>query len=86
MEDNRKFFVIEKTNYSHVPIRYEIHKNKMYDLTTAIRTILALDTLNEDKSKTSYHLHEVSFSEVADKQEPLILTDEVEEDKQPTLL
>ena len=72
MEDNRKFFVIEKTNYSHVPIRYEIHKNKMYDLTTAIRTILALDTLNEDKSKTSYHLQEVSFSEVADTQEPLV--------------
>ena len=85
MEDNRKFFVIEKTNYSHVPIRYEIHKNKMYDLTTAIRTILALDTLNEDKKKTSYHLQEVSFSEVADKQEPLVLTDEVKEDKQQML-
>ena len=85
MEDNRKFFVVEKTNYSHVPIRYEIHKNKMYDLTSAIRVILALDTLNEDKSKTSYHLQEVSFSEVADKQEPLALTDEVEEDKQRVL-
>ena len=85
MEDNRKFFVVEKTNYSHVPIRYEIHKNKMYDLTSAIRVILALDTLNEDKSKTSYHLQEVSFSEVADKQEPLVLTDEVKEDKQQML-
>jgi hypothetical protein len=85
MEDNKKFFVVEKTNYTHVPIRYEIHKNKMYDLTTAIRVILALDTLNEDKSKTSYHLQEVSFSEVADKQEPLVLTDEVKEDKQQML-
>ena len=85
MEDNKKFFVVEKTKYNHMPTRYEIHKNKMYDLTTAIRTILALDTLNEDKSKTSYHLQEVSFSEVADKQEPLVLTDEVEEDKQRVL-
>ena len=85
MEDNKKFFVVEKTNYTHVPIRYEIHKNKMYDLTTAIRVILALDTLNEDKKKTSYHLQEVSFSEVADKQEPLVLTDEVKEDKQQML-
>jgi hypothetical protein len=85
MEDNKKFFVVEKNNYSHVPVRYEIHKNKMYDLTSAIRVILALDTLNEDKSKTSYHLQEVSFSEVADKQEPLVLTDEVEEDKQRVL-
>ena len=82
MEDNRKFFVIEKTNYSHVPIRYEIHKNKMYDLTQAIRVILALDTLNEDRKKTSYHLQEVNFS-LVDK--PLVLTDEVKEDNQEEL-
>ncbi len=53
----------------------------MYDLTTAVRKLLALDTLNENK-KTSYNLQEVSFSEV---QEPLILTDEVKtsgEDKE----
>jgi hypothetical protein len=45
---------------------------------------LALDTLNEDKETTSYHLQEVSFSEV---QEPLVLTRdmEVKEDKQQEL-
>ena len=85
MEDNKKFFVVEKTKYNHMPTRYEIHQNKMYDLTQAIRVILALDTLNEDRKKTSYHLQEVNFSEVADKQEPLVLTDEVEEDKQRVL-
>ena len=85
MKDNKKFFVVEKTNYTHVPIRYEIHKNKMYDLTSAIRVILALDTLNEDKKKTSYHLQEVNFSEVDKTQEPLVLTDEVKEDKQQML-
>ena len=85
MEDNKKFFVVEKTKYNHMPTRYEIHKNKMYDLTQAIRVILALDTLNEDRKKTSYHLQEVNFSEVDKNQEPLILTDEVKEDKQQML-
>tara|TARA_R100001440_G_scaffold67876_1_gene89253 strand:+ start:1818 stop:2078 length:261 start_codon:yes stop_codon:yes gene_type:complete len=85
MEDNKKFFVVEKTKYNHMPTRYEIHQNKMYDLTQAIKVILALDTLNEDRKKTSYHLQEVNFSEVDKNQEPLILTDEVKEDKQQML-
>ena len=28
-----------------------IHDRKMYDLTTAVRKLLALDTLNEDRGK-----------------------------------
>jgi hypothetical protein len=47
----------------------------MYDLTTAVRKLLALDTLIEDKERYSYHLQEVSFSEV---QEPLVLTKDME--------
>ena len=54
----------------------------MYNLTQAIRIMLALDTLNEDKKLTSYHLQEVSFSEV---QEPLILKDEVKNSDQEEL-
>jgi hypothetical protein len=50
----------------------------MYDLTTAIRKLLALDTLNEDKERTSYHLQEVNFSMV---EKPLVLTDEVKEEQ-----
>jgi hypothetical protein len=50
----------------------------MYDITTAIKKLLALDTLNEDRERTSYHLQEVNFSMV-DK--PLVLKDEVKEDK-----
>ena len=67
-----------------LPINYRIHDRKMYDLTTAIRKLLALDTLNEDKERTSYHLQEVSFSEV---EKPLKLTPdmEVKEDKQQEL-
>ena len=79
----KKFFIIEKCKYEHIDDTYNIHKDKMYDLTTAVRIMLALDTLNENK-QTSYHLQEVSFSEV---REPLVLTKdmEVKEDKQQEL-
>ena len=74
MEKDKKFFVIEKEKFLG-SINYRIHDRKMYDLTTAIRKLLALDTLNEDKERTSYHLQEVNFSMV-DK--PLKLTEEME--------
>jgi hypothetical protein len=79
----KKFFIVERIRYEHSSDTYSIHDNSTYDLTTAVRKLLALDTLNENK-KTSYHLQEVSFSEV---QEPLILTKdmEVKEDKQQEL-
>jgi hypothetical protein len=79
----KKFFIVERIKYEYSSDTYSIHDNSMYDLTTAVRKLLALDTLNENK-KTSYHLQEVSFSKV---QEPLILTKdmEVKEDKQQEL-
>ena len=76
-QKDKKFFVIEKEKFLG-SINYRIHDRKMYDLTTAIRKLLALDTLNEDREKTSYHLQEVNFSMV-DK--PLVLTDEVKEEQ-----
>jgi len=69
--NEKKFFIISKEKY----IGYRIHDNKTYDLTTAVRKLLALDTLNEERENTSYHLQEVSFSAV-DK--PLKLTKEME--------
>ena len=70
----KMFFIIERIKYEHSSDTYSIHDNSMYDLTTAVKKLLALDTLNENK-KTSYHLQEVSFSVV---QEPLILTKDME--------
>jgi len=70
--NNKKFFIIKKAKY----IGFQIHDNKSYDLTTAVRKLLALDELNDDKD-TSYHLQEVNFSMV-DK--PLVLKDEVKEE------
>jgi hypothetical protein len=71
---DKKFFIIEKEKFLD-SFTYHIHKSKMYDLTTAVRKLLALDTLIEDKERYSYHLQEVSFSEV---QEPLVLTKDME--------
>ena len=85
IDKNKKFFIIEKTHYENIDDSYYVYDRTMYDLTTAVRKILALDTLNEDREQTSYHLQEVSFSEIADKQKPLVLTDEVKEDNQEEL-
>ena len=76
--NQKMFFIIEKKKYSHSHDNYSIHDDNMYDLTTAVKKLLALDTLNEDRKRTSYHLQEVNFSMV-DK--PLVLTDEVKEEK-----
>ena len=74
---DQKYFIIEKEIFLGTP-KYSIHKSKMYDLKTATRILVALDTLNEDRKQTSYHLQEVNFSMV-DK--PLILKDEVKEEQ-----
>ena len=76
--NEKQFFIIKKAKY----IGYQIHDNKSYDLTTAVKKLLALDTLNEDRENNSYHLQEVNFSMV-DK--PLVLTDEVKEANQEEL-
>ena len=77
MDNNKKFFIIKKRKFLGSE-SFHIHGGEMYDLTTAVKKLLALDTLNEDRTDTSYHLQEVNFSMV-DK--PLVLTDEVKEDK-----
>ena len=75
---DKKFMIIVKEIFLGTP-KYSIHKSMIYDLKTAVRKLLALDTLIEDKERYSYHLQEVSFSEV---QEPLVLTDEVKNSDQ----
>ena len=74
MDKNKKFFIIKKHKFLN-STSYSIHSSQQYDLTTAVRKLLALDTLIEDKERYSYHLQEVSFSEV---QEPLVLTKDME--------
>ena len=73
---DRKFFIIEKEVFLGSP-RYSIHKGKMYDITSATRILLALDTLNEEREKYSHYLQEVDKGML-----PLVLTDEVVEKEQ----
>ena len=72
---DKKYFIIEKY-IGYKTERYNIHNQKMYDVETAMRKLLALDTLNEDRESYSYHLQEVDTSLV-----PLVLTDEVKEEQ-----
>ena len=78
MDKNKKFFIIKKHKFLG-STSYSIHSSQQYDLTNAVRKILALDTLEEDRENNSYHLQECSFSEV---QEPLKLTDEVKNEEE----
>ena len=85
---DKKFFIIQKKKYTYQHDNYQIHDYNVYDLTTAVKKLLALDTLNEDRENNSYHLQEVNFSMVSDdyinkdkSKEPLVLTDEVKENK-----
>ena len=81
IDKDKKFFVVKKHKFLGTE-SFEIHKGKMYDLTTAVKKLLALDTLNEDREQISYHLQEVSFSAV---EKPLVLTDEVKKTDQEEL-
>ncbi len=74
---DRKFFIIEKEIFLGTP-KYSIHKGKMYDITSATRILLALDTLNEERERYSHYLQEVTDKGLL----PLVLTDEVVEKEQ----
>ena len=75
--NEKMFFIVEQYN-AYDGKRFSIHDRKMYDLTTAVKKLLALDTLNEDRENNSYHLQQVDLS-IVDK--PLVLTDEVKEEQ-----
>jgi len=61
--NEKVFFIIKKEAWTW-GTQYTIHDHKQYDLTTAVRKLLALDELNEDKKQISFHLQEVNFSMV----------------------
>ena len=79
--ETKMFFIIMKKKYSHTHDNYFIHDENMYDLTTAVKKLLALDTLNEDRKRTSYHLQDVNFSVVSDEHINKSEEPEVKEDK-----
>ena len=68
--ETKKYFIIEKEVFLGTP-RYSIHKGKMYQLEEAMKIMLALDTLNEERERYSHYLQEVDKGML-----PLVLTDE----------
>ena len=58
MSNNKKYFIIEEQRYSHVPTRFDIKYEKMFDYETAITKMFHLNALNEDKENKIYHLQE----------------------------
>ena len=79
MDKNKKFFIIKKRKFLGTE-SFHIHDSNMYDLTTAVKKLLALDTLNEDRENNSYHLQRVDLS-THENDKPLVLTDEVKEEQ-----
>ena len=74
---DKKYFIIERFK-GYGGDRHTIHNNSMYDIETAMRKLLALDTLNEDRERYSHYLQEVDKAMV---EKPLVLTDEVKEEQ-----
>ena len=72
MKDNRKYFIIEWCKYTHSEDTYTIYEGEMFDLSTATKKLVALDTLNKNRKRYSYHLQEVDKGLI-----PLVLTEEV---------
>tara|TARA_R100000353_G_C6346535_1_gene151996 strand:- start:83 stop:358 length:276 start_codon:yes stop_codon:yes gene_type:complete len=79
MKPKDKYFIIEKY-IGYQTERYTIHKDKMYDLTTAMKIMLALDTINENKESYSYYLQKVDLTITDVEESPLVLTDEVKKE------
>tara|TARA_E500000318_G_scaffold40304_1_gene38668 strand:- start:340 stop:597 length:258 start_codon:yes stop_codon:yes gene_type:complete len=75
-----KYMIIHEKSYQYTTPMYSIYNAEVYSLTDAVKKILALDTLNEDRKRNSYHLQKVNFSAI---EKPLPLTEEVTEDHQP---
>jgi hypothetical protein len=55
MENEKLYFVIRKDNWPNGRVKYNIMKEKPFELSEATRMLLAYEQLNDDKDHT-YHL------------------------------
>ena len=87
---DKKYLVIEQLKYSNIKDSWTI-KFAELDEDTAFKKLVALNTLNDNKDKIYYivnmeYLWARDSEDSARSDEPLVLTDEVNnEDKQQTL-
>ena len=74
-KNTNEYFIIKQHKWSN-HTTYEIMKSKPFDLTQAIRILLAYEQLNDNKD-TTYHLNKVEqyFEEPKDT---LVLTKDME--------
>ena len=79
---DKKYLVIERQKYSNIKDSWSI-KFADVDEDTAFTKMVALRTLNEDKDK-NYYIVNMEYLWTKED-EPLVLTDEVKEDKQQML-
>ena len=79
---DKKYLVIERQKYSNIKDSWSI-KFADVDEDTAFQKLVALRTLNDNKDKIYYIVNMEYLWTKED--EPLVLTDEVKEDKQQML-
>ena len=81
---DKKYLVIEQLKYSNIKDSWTI-KFAELDEDTAFKKLVALNTLNDNKDKI-YYIVNMEYLWARDNQDPLVLTDEVNnEDKQQKL-
>ena len=75
MDTEKKYFVIEKSvyNFNKQP-RFNIMKDRAYNLNEATKMLIAYEQLNDTEEKT-YYLQEVDL--LLGQEKPLVLKDEV---------
>jgi hypothetical protein len=77
MENIKTYFIIEKSvyNFDKQP-RFNIMKDRAYNLNEATKMLIAYEQLNDTEEKT-YYLQEVDL--LLGQEKPLVLKDEVKE-------
>ena len=77
MDTEKKYFIIEKSvyNFDKQP-RFNIMKDRAYNLNDATKMLIAYEQLNDTEEKT-YYLQEVDL--LLGQEKPLVLKDEVKD-------
>ena len=77
MDTEKKYFIIEKSvyNFDKQP-RFNIMKDRAYNLNEATKMLIAYEQLNDTEEKT-YFLQEVDL--LLGQEKPLVLKDEVKD-------
>ena len=77
MDTEKKYFIIEKSVYTFdKQPRFNIMKDRAYNLNEATKMLIAYEQLNDTEEKT-YYLQEVDL--LLGQEKPLVLTDEVKD-------